>query len=103
MRNRNVTPTSINRGLTVVVLNAFTAVPPGFHGAMTQTTTPQARTFLFSWGIFADPVFDRDVVTFKRAFNRAYDTPVKTELYGYASPRLSNPDLAGVFFRIFDR
>ncbi len=64
-----------------------------------QTTTASAsvataptETFLFSWGMFADPVFDRDVVTFNRAFERAYDAPTSTRAFGFTNRGLETPD-----------
>ena len=50
------------------------------------------RTFLFSWGMYADPVFDRDVETFNRSFSAAYGAPAEAELFGFTSPPPDGPD-----------
>lgn len=79
--------------LTTALLQACMDVPQTTTTAVSTSTSGAAgRNFLFSWGMFADPVFDRDVVTFERAFTRAYGTPADTELFGYTSSRLADPD-----------
>lgn len=56
--------------------------------------TPPERTYLFSWGMFGDPVFDRDVETFTRAYTRAFGAPADMARYGANAPQLKdyNPD-----------
>lgn len=57
--------------------------------AVVQTPS---RNFLFSWGMYADPVFDRDVETFNRAFSRTYGAPADADLFGFTSARLADPE-----------
>lgn len=77
----------------LATLQACMSVPQDTNTAATASAaTPSARTFLFSWGMFANPVFDRDVVTFDRAFRAAQGGPADTELFGFTSSRLSAPD-----------
>ena len=83
--------------LTLVTLQACMTVPQDTNtSAATSTAAPSARTFLFSWGMFADPVFERDVVTFNRAFSQAYGTPDSTGLYAFESRRLADPSPSAV-------
>lgn len=67
--------------------------PPDLASASASSVaSPAPRTYLFSWGMYADPVFDRDVESFDRAFTRAYGAPADRALFGYTSPRLTDPD-----------
>lgn len=68
------------------------SAPPQVATATSASAaTPAAQSYLFSWGMFADPVFDRDVVTFNRAFAQAYGAPADSALFGFTSNRLSDP------------
>lgn len=88
---------SILRSLAALLfafaLQACMSVPQGDANtaAATSTAAPSAHTFLFAWGMFADPVFERDVVTFDRAFSQAYGTPENTALFAFGSRRLADP------------
>ena len=69
-------------------------VPETSSSATAVASQPASRTFLYAWGMYADPVFDRDVETFTRTFTRALGTPTQTNAFGFTSPRLSTPDIA---------
>jgi len=61
----------------------------------TQATTvaaTQSRTFVFSWAMFADPVFERDVLTFNRTFAAQFGAPQAAASYAFASRRFAEPD-----------
>lgn len=88
--------------LGLVGLQACMSVPATSPATTTDApvTTPAAatavaapHTYLFSWGMYADPVFDRDVETFDRTFSRAYGAPADTGLFGFTSPRLTDPSV----------
>jgi len=68
------------------------SVPPVPTTAPSQT----GQTFLFSWGMYADPVFDRDVETFEQAYSRAFGTPAAAETFGFTSPRLAEPSVSNM-------
>jgi len=78
--------------IAAAALQACMSVPTDTGTTSSASATAVgARTFLFSWGMFADPVFDRDVVTFNRAYSKAFGLPENTELFGYTSSRLTEP------------
>jgi len=80
--------------LIAATLQACMSVPQDSNTATSASTAaPSARTFLFSWGMFADPVFERDVVTFNRAFAQAYGTPEDAALFAFESRRLADPSV----------
>lgn len=53
-------------------------------------------SYLFSWAMYGDPVFDRDVLTFARAYAGAFGTPEATRQFGYTSNALEYPDAGRV-------
>ncbi|MCF2871916.1 C13 family peptidase [Octadecabacter sp. G9-8] len=87
----------ITAALCGALLQACMTVPTADQGGTdtsASTALPQARNFVFSWGMFADPVFDRDVVTFNRTFANVYGAPADIDAFGFTSSRLSTPDPA---------
>lgn len=61
-----------------------------------QNPQPAGETFLLSWGMFGDPVFDRDVQTFSQAYERAFGAPDEMALYGANAPGLRESDFTAV-------
>lgn len=51
------------------------------------------RTFLLSWGMYGDPVFDRDVETFTRTYSSSVSAPHEMARFGANSNRISPPAL----------
>lgn len=64
--------------------------------------TVDSRTFLFSWGMFADPVFDRDVETFARSYTAAFGAPAQSRLFGFVASRLADPSAAAIDGALLD-
>ncbi|SLN40127.1 C13 family peptidase [Pseudooctadecabacter jejudonensis] len=78
---------------TTTVVAPGVTPPPADAVVTPVAVAPANQTFLFSWGMFADPVFDRDVVTFERAFARAYGTPVDADTFGFTGSTLEEPNI----------
>lgn len=56
------------------------------------TASDQPRSFLYSWAMYGDPVFDRDVQTFSQSYARAFGGPADQALFGNTSSRLAKAD-----------
>lgn len=69
-------------------------VAPSAPQAVPQTVAvTDSQTYLMGWGMFGDPVFDRDVITFERAFSRAFGAPTQTLAYGANDRSLTRPNV----------
>lgn len=75
-------------GLMALSLSACMDAPMGSGSPTTAIAVDQpSQTYLFSWGMFGDPVFDRDVETFTRAYANAFGAPTGLARYGANSPK----------------
>ncbi|MEL6959062.1 MAG: C13 family peptidase [Pseudomonadota bacterium] len=86
-------------GLAVLGLSACLDAPETTTNAaipVPSAVAPPERTFLFSWGMYGDPVFDRDVITFNRAYGAAFGSPAGSAQYGVNAASLSDPDPAAI-------
>ena len=54
-------------------------------------TAGQPANYLFGWAMYAEPVFDRDVILFEQAFAGAFGTPADSRTFGFTSNRLESP------------
>lgn len=82
--------------IVTATLQACMSVPTAQHAgtvASTSTAAAPQRMFVFSWGMFGDPVFDRDVVTFNRAFSAAYGAPTQAWMFGANARQLTRPTI----------
>ena len=57
-----------------------------------HTSNNAPRSFLYSWAMFGDPVFDRDVVTFSESYSRAFGALEGQALFGNNFRQLAMPD-----------
>jgi len=69
---------------------------PATQVAPQSASAIASETYLLGWGMFADPVFDRDVITFERAFARAFGTPAQTATYGANDRALTQTDIGSI-------
>jgi len=90
----------IAAALSCVFLQACMTTPPASQNTTQASTSVAAvaapKTYLFSWGMFADPVFDRDVTTFNRAFSAQYGAPAQSWQYGANARQLTRPNIENI-------
>lgn len=90
----------IAAALSAAFLSACMDVPTQTDTSASAVAVPQSQTFLYSWGMFGDPVFDRDVITFNQVFSTRYGAPTQTWEFGANARRLTRPNAQNTTFAL---